>query len=171
LQSGLSLRRNVREAAALEKRKAVRRIQVLKLARKWRVGLDNYMPAISIILIAPRALACILLAGCLVGCDKSPNNKSRDPLNPASAIQVKEAKQRFHLLRTGMTDGQVFTNLGLADCYGSCMADAGGPTSFFRVSYTLRNGQDLHLFHDTNGLVEAWLGEAIWKRDKKVQTP
>ena len=71
-----------------------------------------------------------------------------------------------------MTDEQVFATLGLSSCYGRCFAITGGPLNHFWVSYTLRNGHQLHVVREVlepqkSALRSVSLDEASWKRDEK----
>ena len=79
--------------------------------------------------------------------------KAFDSINPAAPEQLATAKQRFYLLRPDMTDEQVFVALGLGNCYGRCLtnAGAGGPFNCMRVSYTLRDGHDLAIARNATG--------------------
>jgi uncharacterized protein YceK len=116
-------------------------------------------------------LACVL-SGCATTPQKTAAPKASDPINPATPEQLETAKQRIHLLRPDMTDEQVFATLGLVGCYGHCFADAGGPFSHFWVSYTLRNGRDLHIVRNVTGAHESTLRSVsvdgvIWKPDER----
>jgi hypothetical protein len=71
-----------------------------------------------------------------------------------------------------MTYKQVFTTLGLANCYGNCIAEGGGPSSHFWTFYTLHNGHNLCVITEFSGqgkssLVSVSLDGASWNSDEK----
>ncbi len=116
-------------------------------------------------------LVCVFL-GCRTHPQKAAAPEAFDPINPATPEQLETAKQRIHLLRADMTDEQAFATLGLGNCYGHCFAHAGGPSSACWVSYTLRNGRDLHTVRNFTGPHESTLRSVsvdgvTWRPDEK----
>ena len=61
---------------------------------------------------------------------------------------LKQAKQRFPLLRPDMTETQVFTTLGLASYYAGGAVMGGGPRSAYWDEYELPGGHKLILTTD-----------------------
>lgn len=59
--------------------------------------------------------------------------------------QIAQANQRLHLLKADMTDEQVFSTLGLTNCWRTGMG--GGPLSNHWTSYEMRDGHVLNLIH------------------------
>lgn len=94
------------------------------------------------------------------------------PMSPPTQEQLELARQRLPLLKTEMTDEQVFATLGLARWYGLCPTYSGGSNGIFWASYTLRNGRLLHIVNEWSGTNAALrtvsLDGAIWKRDGKL---
>jgi hypothetical protein len=94
------------------------------------------------------------------------------PISPPTQEQLELARQRLPLLKTEMTDAQVFATLGLSRWYGLCPTSEGGSNGIFWGSYTLRKGRLLHIVSEWNGTNAALrtvsLDGAIWKRDGKL---
>jgi hypothetical protein len=108
----------------------------------------------------------IWLLGCTASQPQPSTAEHLDIINPVPVQELEQAKRKFHLLPPELTPEQVFGSLGLSKYYGKCLGQGGGPTSSSWVSYTLRNGHDLHLVFNASGLlILATLDDAAWKGD------
>jgi hypothetical protein len=123
--------------------------------------------------IALKTIIPLLLLCCTLGCRAQPTKISAsqhfDLKNPASLEQVEAARQRINLVRADMTDEQVFTILGLSDCYSDCGPALNGTTNAYCISYQLRVGHQLDVWHEgleKPKLISVSLDGTIWRRDE-----
>jgi len=98
--------------------------------------------------IPPLLLLICGLFGCATPPPKHVASPPFDISNLVTPDQLEQARHRLRLLKADMTREQVFATLGLSDCYGRCLVEAGGPPGRFWVSYTLRSDHHLVLISE-----------------------